>query len=354
MISNNPDIFIDYYTFFVYMVALIGFFQCAILRNVNINSRLLGYIIMTVCALAFGLTSENASAAVDRINYQIYYLNVNNFLYTSSISEQGFFYFCKICHLIFGRRETLFFLLCATIYAFSYYKAINLLSNNSFYTWLLCLLSIGFMAYSVNTMREGLGIALLLLGINSYNREKRFLFIVCCILAFSFHVSLLLPIVCFCVATQKIKIKYCYYIWVGFFLISLLGLSNYLTQFSDILQIDRFSGYLYNSDSERYETGFRWGFVIYSLFPMILGGLFIYKYNYSNAMYSKLYKTYILTNAVWLLFIKIPYTDRIAYLSWFLLPFLLSIPIVDNTSSIKSKPLFLAISIVALLFARFV
>ena len=36
---------------------------------------------------------------------------------------------------------------------------------------------------------------------------------------------------------------------------------------------------------------------------------------------------YILVNAFWLLVIRIPYTDRFAYLSWFLIPFILIYPL---------------------------
>ena len=351
---NNPDILIEFYKIFAYIIIFIGFFQSGVLRNVMFDSRFLVFLIIIVCITAFGLAPEDAAAAVDRENYQIYYLSVNNVLYTSSITEKGFFYFCKICRFLLGRKATLFFLLCATIYIGSYNRAIKQLSTNGFYTWLFCLLSIGFLAYSVNTMREGLAIAVFLLGVCSFFKNNRFYFIAYSLIAVSIHVSLLLPVLCFFITTQRINIRFCYAVWIGAFLLSLLGLSSYITQFSEILQIDKLSGYLNNLDSERYKTGFRWGFVIYSLFPMVLGGLLIYRYKYSNEVYLKIYKTYILVNAIWLLFIQIPFTDRIAYLSWFMIPFVITIPLVDKESGIKSKHLFLAVSIVVLLLARFV
>lgn len=351
---NNPDLLSELYSFFVYFLACIGLFQSGVLRNVKSCSHLLVLLVLFVCIAIFGLTPEDASAAVDRENYQIFYLNVNNTFYSSNITETGFLYFCKIGRLLFGRSVTLFFLSCATLYIFAYNKAIKLLSGNRFYTWLICLLSMGFMAYSVNTMREGLGIAFFLLGICSYLNQKRFSFIAYSLIACSIHISLTLPVICFVIASRKLKINHCFYIWIGFFFLSLFGLSEFVTQVTEFLQIEKLSGYLNNADTERYKVGFRWDFVLYSLLSIIWGGYMIYRFKYTNSIYIILYKTYILVNAVWLLFIKIPFTDRIAYLSWFLMPFLVTIPIVDRNSNVEAKPAFMAIVIMIVLLVRII
>ena len=49
-----------------------------------------------------------------------------------------------------------------------------------------------------------------------------------------------------------------------------------------------------------------------------------------SLLYEQVYRMYVLVNALWLLFIRVPYSDRFAYLSWFLIPFLLLYPVLNG------------------------
>ena len=81
---------------------------------------------------------------------------------------------------------------------------------------------------------------------------------------------------------------------------------------------------------DSYNVGFRLDFVLYSLAPALFA-----KYNMKNLvedlpLYNTIYRAYLLVNSLWLLLIRMPYTDRFAYLSWFMIPFLLLYPVLNG------------------------
>ena len=49
------------------------------------------------------------------------------------------------------------------------------------------------------------------------------------------------------------------------------------------------------------------------------------------------------TNAIWLLVIRIAYSDRIAYLSWFLIPIIVLFPLLSGELHIKKAQRYLKI-----------
>ena len=71
--------------------------------------------------------------------------------------------------------------------------------------------------------------------------------------------------------------------------------------------------------------GFRWDFLLYGSVPILEGIYFVFKRKYNNQFYCILLSTYILTNAFWVLINEVPFSDRFAYLSWFMMPLLLFI-----------------------------
>jgi hypothetical protein len=104
--------------------------------------------------------------------------------------------------------------------------------------------------------------------------------------------------------------------WENFF--SGLGLTN----------DERFSEYL--NDTEYIDsfssTGFRWDFLLYSMVPIVLGIYVVLRRKEKDQMYLLLLHTYIITNAFWILVIRSSFSNRFAYLSWFLYPIVLIYP----------------------------
>ena len=86
---------------------------------------------------------------------------------------------------------------------------------------------------------------------------------------------------------------------------------------------ERLNTYLTDTDAEVMSqfsnTGFRWDFLLYSLTGIYAGWYFIVKKGYEDKIYSQIFNTYVLANAFWILVIRASFSNRFAYLSWFLL-----------------------------------
>ena len=73
--------------------------------------------------------------------------------------------------------------------------------------------------------------------------------------------------------------------------------------------------------------GFRWDFLAYSAMPIILGYYTILKKRITDNWYSVLFSTYCLANAFWVIFIRAAFSNRFAYLSWFMYPIVVAYPL---------------------------
>ena len=59
-----------------------------------------------------------------------------------------------------------------------------------------------------------------------------------------------------------------------------------------------------------------------------MGWYCIYKKKICDLKYHLILGTYVYANAVWVILIRLPFTNRFAYLSWFLYAFVLSYPLL--------------------------
>src|SRR5690606_36663737 len=82
-------------------------------------------------------------------------------------------------------------------------------------------------------------------------------------------------------------------------------------------------------DELQYKTGFRWDFVIYSILPILLARYY-QKRGFQDRLYSQLVSMYTIANAFWILLIRMPLSDRLANLSWFLIPVLIMYPLLTK------------------------
>ena len=86
-----------------------------------------------------------------------------------------------------------------------------------------------------------------------------------------------------------------------------------------------------NDDVQMDQGGFRLDFIAYSAMPVLVGYYAIYKKKmHLSRFYSCLLNTYLCTNGVWMLCMYAQFTNRIAYLSWFLYPIVLIYPFLNE------------------------
>ena len=119
----------------------------------------------------------------------------------------------------------------------------------------------------------------------------------------------------------------------------------HITFFQDIfasLTDEQGAGYLITEDFGPYWDDvirFRPDFVLYSSVPVVMGFFLLLKKRIVSSTYNFLLNFYLVTNSVWMLCMYAKFTNRIAYLSWFVYPILLIYPYIklDNLSQILSR-----------------
>ena len=121
-----------------------------------------------------------------------------------------------------------------------------------------------------------------------------------------------------------------FYFWGISILISLLAGNTLAYLFAGLGFDDRLSDYLLVDVDESVfsRVGFRWDFLLYSAVPVLLGWYIIYRKRIYDKVFILLLGTYILANAFWIMIIRAEYSNRFAYLSWFLYPVVLAYPLL--------------------------
>lgn len=96
---------------------------------------------------------------------------------------------------------------------------------------------------------------------------------------------------------------------------------------------DRMTDYFQSQDDAKVmkqfsETGFRFDFLLYSAMPVLMTWYVTIKRNFEDRTFNIIAVTYILANAFWVMVIRAAYSNRFAYLSWFLYPIVIVYPLL--------------------------
>lgn len=191
--------------------------------------------------------------------------------------------------------------------------------------------ALSFYTYGTNGIRNGLACSITLV-ILSYVRGSKFDLIKAVLLSFvaiNVHKTTMLPICMMMASIWFVRsFKWAYTFWILSIFISLAA-GGAVSSFFASLGFDSRLSYLGTIDADKFSrTGFRWDFLIYSMMPIILGYYIIYRRNIRNRMYEIILNTYTLSNAFWVMVIRANYSNRFAYLSWFMYPIVLAYPLL--------------------------
>ncbi|HOZ84612.1 MAG TPA: EpsG family protein [Niabella sp.] len=244
-------------------------------------------------------------------------------------ADSGYFYYVYLLTKVIS-NTTIFFWLTACIYLLGYvlfvWKKVN--AGNRFVLLLAFIVALGFYNYGVNTIRAGVALSIFMIAISRKQFWKSTIPML--LLAVLVHKTALLPTACFLVSKIYKPKHHFLYIWIICLTISALAgskISDLLGSFFDFAD-NRVNTYL-GDNNFAYKTGFRVDFIIYSLAPILLAFYFKRK-GFDDKFYNQLLSSYILCNAFWLLLIRIPFTDRLAALSWVLIPYLALYPLLSG------------------------
>lgn len=221
-----------------------------------------------------------------------------------------------------------------TIVSFGYiltafFAARRLMPSDPMLGMIFILTSLMFFSFGVNGLRNGLACHIILLAIAYLLEAKWVPGVLLCLLAFGIHRSTMLPIAMVLVALFLLKdVRIAIIIWGLSIVISIVAGGAATSFFVSLGFDDRMSSYA-NDYAHLSKTGFRWDFLLYSAVPVVYSWYICLWKKVSDNWFNVLSITYCLCNAFWVLVIRSSFSNRFAYLSWFLYPIVMAYPLVN-------------------------
>lgn len=291
-------------------------------------------VLVVFLTLFIGLRPQSG-VFVDMMNYLSYYnLIKGNFFDFNWNSENILFdnYFRFLASKN-APIEILFLSIAAVYFGASYIGIRKLFPNNVYIAYLVFLGAFSTFSYGTNGIKAGAAAAIFIMAISYY--KKKWLCIVFALLSYGFHHSMQVPIVALLITMLFKNPKWYFYGWFVCLLMAMLHITYFQNIFGSMTD-EQGAGYLiFSEDITAGGIRFRPDFILYSAVPVWIGYEFEIKRKLTSKTYSTLLHFYLVTNAVWMLCMYASFTNRIAYLSWFVYPLVLIYPYlyVDNRGS---------------------
>lgn len=327
-----------YYPIYLTVVGLFTYYNCMYywqtscytLENRNVTFSISSFFLALTVSVLIGLRPK-ASCFID----------MNNYIALFEIIEQRSFQFDYDTENIFfdnffswiaasGFHWSVFFLIIALIYFMGMWICSRkLFPHDTLIAFLACLGAFSTFSYGTNGVKAGAAASLFLIALaNHANGKKAILFL---LLSLSFHHSMVLPIVAFALAWYYRNTRAYFYIWIFSLLCAILHISFFQILFAGFTD-ERGAEYLMSSgESWGGKSGFRIDFVIYSIMPVLVGYWALFKKFVESRTYEFILSVYLITNSVWMLCMYANFTNRIAYLSWFMYPIVLIYPFLEKS-----------------------
>lgn len=218
--------------------------------------------------------------------------------------------------------RTFFVIISLVYFGMIWLACRKLFPKDTLLAFLVYLAAFSTFSYATNGIKAGMAASIFLVALAYY--DKPFVSIPIALFTYGMHHSMLLVIVAyFCVFIVK-KPKIFFIIWCIAFCAAACHITWFQHLFAGFTD-EHGADYLLSSRN----SGFRIDFIIYSAVPVIIGYILIFKYKVTSMTYNVILSLYLLTNSVWMLCMYSNFTNRIAYLSWFLYPIVLLYPFVN-------------------------
>lgn len=329
-----------YYPVYIHIILIWSFFQYFKCSKMNVLT-MLNYkwesTVITLFSILYiiivGLRPISGKYFGDTANYasSFYAYQDGLFLYDPDSSEWLFNWLMATCAQVTDVQ--IFFLIVEIGYVgLMLWACRRLMPNNLTLAMLFCFGAFSFFSYGTNGIRNGLACSLLLLAFSYINGTTKDKVVagVLSFVAYNIHHSTALPILCMAVSLLYRNTKIIYLFWLGSIFVSAVAGGFVESFFSGLGFDDRLDSYLHSTENGALfsHTGFRWDFLLYSAMPIWLGWYVVIKRKIFNSQYLMLLHTYVLANAFWVMLIRTSYSNRFAYLSWFMYPIVLAYPLL--------------------------
>jgi hypothetical protein len=333
MFNIHPQLYVIFYFHFLLLVVLLAVFLLLTGKYKGSTNQTVSMMFALLILFIIGLRPYDIPGVGryfgDTANYYRIFLQFSSNIRVVDSNDVGFGLFTKYS-ATYLNGQAYFFVLAFLYVIPAYYACKRLSPYHTFLLFLMFTTSMLFWANGVNGVRSGVGTSILLLAF-TYKKKNWQMWLLCA-LAVAFHKSMLLPVGAFVLTLFYVDTKAYIAAWFVSIALSLLFGGFWEAFFASFdLGDERLYDYLTTqADANIFAyTGFRWDFVIYSFVPIALGAYFISIKHYKNLFYCQLLNTYLIANSFWILVIRSSYSNRFAALSWFLIPIILIIPLLD-------------------------
>lgn len=324
---------IEYYTpiyyYILFVIILVTFVHTQsrplISKSTFQVNKIIGFVTLTFVLLYLGLRPISG-VFTDMTTYNNIFVRYLNGADITSNKDLFFHIFTRFLSKIVAANT--YFLICACLYVIPMYIVCKKwFKSYWFYGFLFLIGAFSFWAYGTNGIRNGIASSLFLLAVS---REKRIWQILWIILAVNFHKTMLLPALGFLFANIYNQPKKLIIFWALCIPLSLIGGGVFESFFGTIGFDDDRMSYLTAEITEGKftHTGFRWDFLLYSSTGVLSGWYYIVKKKFNDKIYFWLFNTYVFANAFWILVIRANYSNRFAYLSWFMIGLIIIYPLL--------------------------
>ena len=289
-------------------------------------------VLMMFLVLFVGLRPVSGKYFVDMAGYVSYY---------TSIFDGATFYFDSTTdNIVFdnlfawwGSKQlgyTSFFLFIAAIYFGASYVGIKkLFPNDTLAAYVVFLAAFSTFSYATNGIKAGAATSLFILALGYRDNLKVCLPLI--LLSWGFHHSMIMVVAAFAVTLFVKNPKIYFAGWVFCFLMAAAHISFFAEFFSGFITEHGAEYLLSEGSDDGTQGGFRIDFILYSAVPVVVGWYAVFKKKIKlSRLYKNLLNLYLCLNGIWMLCMYAAFTNRIAYLSWFLYPIVLVYPFLQE------------------------
>ncbi|MET3035646.1 EpsG family protein [Chryseobacterium sp. NRRL B-14859] len=339
------DIFnLKYYViYFVFAIAAFIFSMYVDLKKKHYNniSRFITLVLFIIIAFLFGFRGIDIGS--DTGMYRWLFITHSE---TDFGSQFGFKYLVFLISF-FSDNYQYFLLAISILYLIIIFWSINVFLEDFESNFLLIAFAFVslffFIALGINIIRQGVSLALVLLAISYYfkNKKNTISWLLPFILAVGFHTTTVVILLLFLIIVLIKKASLNYYYYWYFILLgisalggSILSLGSFLSYFL-VMDRKRSDYYLGGGGMDEFVVGFKVQFVAFNTIFLIIFSLINYKLlNDENENYKLLLKYYMLMSGIFFMMFQIPFSDRWGVMSWITIPFLLA-PLFSVKNSSK-------------------
>lgn len=225
----------------------------------------------------------------------------------------------------------LFFIIALMYFGCAYIGIRRLFGRYALIAYIVFLAGFSTYSYSTNGIKAGAAASLFIMALGYM--DKKVLCAALMLVSLGFHHSMIMPIAAFVLTIFLKNPKWYYYGWFACFLLAVFHVSYFQNLFGGMADEQ---GQLYLMATEETtdaHMGFRPDFVLYSAMPVWIGyQLEMKKKMVLSSTCRTLIHFYLTANSIWMLCMYASFTNRIAYLSWFVYPIVIIYPFLDKNN----------------------